>query len=90
MNKTQLVDFVANKTGLTKKDSNNAVDAVVEAVVSSVSRGDSVTLTGFGTFLAVHRKATMKHNPKTGAKVNVPAKKVPKFRAGKNFKESVR
>ena len=90
MNKHQLVDYIANKTGLTKKDVNNALDAMIEAVVETVSGGDSVTLTGFGTFLSVHRKATTKRNPKTGAPVNVPAKNVPKFRPGKSFRESVK
>jgi DNA-binding protein HU-beta len=89
MNKAELVDFIANKTGLTKKDVNHVLDAMIEAVVETVSSDDSVTLTGFGTFLSVHRKATTKRNPKTGEKVNVPAKNVPKFRPGKSFKESV-
>lgn len=89
MNKTQLVDYVANKTGLTKKDANSALDAVIDAVVRTVAGGDSVTLTGFGTFLSVNRKATTKRNPKTGASVSVKAKTVPKFRPGKNFKDTV-
>lgn len=89
MNKAALVDYVANKTGMTKKDVNAALDALVDAVVESVSNGDSVTLTNFGTFLSVRRKATVKRNPKTGEKVNVPAKNVPKFRPGKAFREAV-
>ena len=89
MNKGQLVAFVANKTGLTKKDATNALDAVIEAVVSSVKSGKPVTLTNFGTFVSVSRKASTKRNPKTGAPVKVPAKKVPRFRAGKNFREVV-
>lgn len=90
MNKQQLVDYIANKTGLTKKDVNNALDAMIEAVVETVSGDDSVTLTGFGTFLSVHRKATVKRNPKTGEAVNVPAKNVPKFKPGKKFREAVK
>lgn len=89
MNKATLVNYIANKTGMTKKDVTAALDAMVDAVVSTVSKGDSVTLTGFGTFLSVHRKATMKRNPKTGASVSVKAKNVPKFRAGKAFREAV-
>lgn len=89
MNKAELVAYVANKTGMTKKDVTSVVDAVVEAVVSTVKTGDAVTLTNFGTFIAVKRKASTKRNPKTGAKVNVPAKKVPRFRPGKNFREVV-
>lgn len=90
MNKQQLVDYIANKTGLTKKDVSASLDAMVDAVVSTVSKNDSVTLTGFGTFLSVHRKPTQKRNPKTGAPVNVPAKNVPKFKPGKSFREAVK
>jgi DNA-binding protein HU-beta len=89
MNKAALVDFVANKTGMTKKDASGAIDAVVSAVVDTVSKGKSVTLTNFGTFVAVKRRATVKRNPKTGEKVNVKEKNVPKFRPGKSFKEAV-
>jgi DNA-binding protein HU-beta len=89
MNKSDLVDFIANKTGLTKKDAANALDAMVEAVVSTVKSGNSVTLTNFGTFVSVKRAATTKRNPKTGAPVKVPAKKVPRFRPGKSFREAV-
>ena len=90
MNKAQLVAFVANKTGLTKKDVSSVLDAIVEAIVGEVANGGSVTLTNFGTFLSVHRKASVKRNPKTGAPVNVPAKDVPRFRPGKAFREAVR
>jgi DNA-binding protein HU-beta len=89
MNKSELVDFIANKTGLTKKDASNAIDALVEAVVSTVKSNASVTLTNFGTFTGVQRKATTKRNPKTGAPVKVPAKRVPRFRPGKGFRDSV-
>jgi DNA-binding protein HU-beta len=89
MNKSELVDYIANKTGLTKKDAANAVNAFIEAVMDSVKRDKPVTLTNFGTFLSVHRAATMKRNPKTGAAVKVAAKRVPRFRPGKAFKEAV-
>ncbi|BCX13585.1 MAG: transcriptional regulator [Candidatus Dojkabacteria bacterium] len=90
MNKAQLVAHIASKTGLTKKDVASVLEAFVDAVVSTVSKNDAVTLTGFGTFKAVHRKASTKRNPKTGAPVKVPAKNVPKFTAGKAFKEAVK
>ena len=91
MNKTDLVDFIANKTGLTKKDATNALNAMVEAVVNTVQTpGKSVTLTNFGTFISVKRVPTVKRNPKTGAPVNVPAKNVPRFRPGKAFKDAVK
>jgi len=89
MNKAQLVDFIANKTGMTKKDVAASIDAMVEAVVSTVSKGQAVTLTNFGTFVSVRRKASIKRNPKTGAPVKVAAKDVPRFRPGKQFRETV-
>lgn len=90
MNKADLVNWIANKTGMTKKDVTSVLDSFVEAVVSTVKSGDAVTLTNFGSFVSVSRKASTKRNPKTGAEVKVPAKKVPKFRAGKQFKEMVK
>jgi DNA-binding protein HU-beta len=89
MNKASLVAYIANKTGLTKKDVTSSLDAMVEAVVKTVASGDSLTLTNFGTFVSVQRKKSEKRNPKTGAKVMVPAKRVPRFRVGKAFKEAV-
>lgn len=89
MNKASLVAYIANKTGLTKKDVTSALDAMIDAVVKTVKGGDTVTLTNFGTFVAVKRKASVKRNPKTGEPVKVPAKSVPRFRPGKNFREVV-
>jgi DNA-binding protein HU-beta len=89
MNKGQLVAYVANKTGMTKKDVTSALDAIVDAVVGSVKSGKPVTLTNFGTFVSVQRKASMKRNPKTGAPVKVAAKKVARFRVGKAFRDAV-
>lgn len=89
MNKASLIDYIANKTGLTKKDVSNSLDAFIDAVVSTVKAGDTVTLTNFGTFVSVKRAATIKRNPKTGAPVKVAAKKVPRFRPGKSFREAV-
>lgn len=89
MNKASLVAYIANKTGLTKKDVTSALDAMIDAVVKTVKGGETVTLTNFGTFVSVKRKASIKRNPKTGAPVKVPAKSVPRFRPGKNFREVV-
>ena len=89
MNKADLVNYIANKTGMTKKDVAAALDAMVDAVVSTVAKGQAVTLTNFGTFVSVRRKAGEKRNPKTGAPVKVPAKNVPRFRPGKQFRETV-
>ncbi len=90
MNKADLVNWVANKTGMTKKDVTTVLDALIEGVTKTVSSGDAITLTNFGTFLAVKRKASTKRNPKTGAPVKVPAKSVPRFRPGKQFREMVK
>lgn len=89
MNKAELIAYVANKTGMTKKDVNEVLDAIVEAVVSTVKTGKPVTLTNFGTFVSVRRKESMKRNPKTGEPVKVKAKNVPRFRPGKHFREVV-
>jgi DNA-binding protein HU-beta len=89
MNKTDLINAVASKTGMTKKAVSDVVDAVLEAIMGSVKKGNNVTVTGFGTFKSVHQNAGTKRNPKTGAPVKVPAKNVPRFSAGKNFRELV-
>ncbi|MEI6462510.1 MAG: HU family DNA-binding protein [bacterium] len=90
MNKADLVAHVASKTGATKKLAAESVEAVLAAVTSSLKKGDSVTLTGFGTFKVVARKARTGRNPQTGATIKIPATKVPRFSAGKALKESVR
>jgi DNA-binding protein HU-beta len=89
MNKAQLVDAVAGSTGMTKKSVADVLDAVLHQVMSAVKKGETVTITGFGTFRSVHQSASVKRNPKTGQPVNVPAKSVPRFRAGKAFREMV-
>lgn len=89
MNKADLVDEIANKTGMTKKDVTAVIDTFVDVVVSTVKSGDVVTLTNFGSFVAASRKATTKFKPGTNQKINVPAKRVPKFKPGKGFKDAV-
>jgi len=90
MNKATLVDYIASKTGVTKKAAGDAVEAFVAAVMSTVKKGDTVTLTGFGTFKSIHRKARNGRNPKTNAAIKIPARTVPVFRPGKAFKDMVR
>lgn len=90
MNKADLVSKVAGKTGLTKKAAQDAMEALMEAVMTSVSKGDSVTLTGFGTFKASKRAARNGRNPQSGQVIKIPARTVPVFRPGKEFKEMVR
>jgi len=90
MNKMELVEAIANKGGLTKKDAENAVNTFVEVVIETLKKNDKVTLTGFGTFEARKMKARKGVNPQTGAKINIPARTNPKFKAGKSFKDAVK
>jgi len=89
MNKAELVEEVAGKVGLTKKETNNVVDAITSAITDSLARNERVTLVGFATFQVMERKARRGVNPQTREAINIPAKKVPKFKAGKNLKEAV-
>ncbi len=89
MNKQELIDEIAKMTDLTKTDCNKAIDALVAAVIKTVSKGKKVSLVGFGTFESVKRKARKGRNPRTLEEIKIPASKSPKFRAGKAFKESV-
>ena len=89
MTKTELVSFIAEKTGLTKADSARAVDAFQEGIINGLKKEGKVTLTGFATFENVHKKATTARNPRTGKNVSVPAKNVPKIKAGSKLKEAL-
>ncbi|TET63886.1 HU family DNA-binding protein [Candidatus Bathyarchaeota archaeon] len=90
MNKAELVEEVAGKAGLTKKDANNVIDAMTSAITDSLVREEKVTLVGFGTFQVVERKARRGVNPQTGKTIEIPAKKVPKFKPGKELREKVK
>ena len=89
MNKSELITAVAEKSGLTKKDAEKAVKAVLETVVATVAAGAKVQVVGFGTFEGHERKARQGKNPQTGAVMQIPASIVPAFKAGKAFKEVV-
>lgn len=89
MTKTDLVSFIAEKTGLTKADSARAVDAFQEGVINGLKKEGKVTLTGFATFEKVHKAASVARNPRTGAEVPVPAKNVAKIKAGSKLKEAL-
>ena len=89
MTKTELIDKVAKETGLTKKDSNGAIDAIVEAISGALAKDDKVTLVGFGSFEVRKREARQGRNPQTGKAITIPARKVPAFRAGKALKDAV-
>ncbi len=97
MTKTELIDVVAEKTGLTKKDSGEAINAVIDTIVEHLSdeaeksedTRDNVQIIGFGSFEVRDRKSRKGRNPQTGEEITIPARKVPVFRAGKSFKESI-
>lgn len=82
MNKTDLVAAVAAQAGLTKAQAQKAVEATVDAIAGALKGGDKVQLVGFGTFSVVEKTAREGVNPATGAKIQIPAKKVAKFKAG--------
>jgi DNA-binding protein HU-beta len=82
MNKTQLIDAMAETSGLTKADAKRALEAFVGATTESLKSGDKVALVGFGSFSISERAARSGRNPKTGTTINIPAKKVVKFKAG--------
>jgi len=89
MNKSDLVEEVADQTGLTKKVSRKAVDAIISAITDSLVREEKVTLVGFGTFQVRERKARKGVNPQTRETIQIPAKKVAKFVPGKSLRKAV-
>jgi len=89
LNKAELVQSVAEKTGLTKKDSEKAVIAVFDSIQAALKDGDKVQLVGFGTFETRSRGARTGRNPRSGATIQIPASKVPAFKAGKALKDAV-
>jgi DNA-binding protein HU-beta len=89
VNKEELVNAVASKTKLSKKDTEATVNAMVQAVSDALAKGDKVTLVGFGTFQVKERAAREGRNPRTGAVLKIGAKKAPTFTAGKGLKETV-
>jgi DNA-binding protein HU-beta len=89
VNKNDLVAAVASNTGLSKADSTRAVDEVFDVITKSLKQGDEVRLVGFGTFVVSKRAATQGRNPRTGETIQIPASKLPKFRAGKQLKDAV-
>jgi DNA-binding protein HU-beta len=89
MNKSELIDAVADSADLSKAAATQAVDAVLSAVSKSLKKGDQVTLVGFGTFLVRERAARTGRNPRTGDEIKIAAQKVPAFKAGKALKDAV-
>jgi DNA-binding protein HU-beta len=88
--KSEFVDRVASKSGLSKRDAGKAVDAFLESVQETLVQGDSVTFTGFGKFSAQQRNERQGVNPRTGERVTIAAAKVPKFSAGSQLKGAVK
>jgi DNA-binding protein HU-beta len=90
VNKKELIEKIASGAGLKKAEAERAVKAFEDAVIEALKAGDKVTLVGFGTFSVSERKERKGRNPQTGAEITIPAKKAPKFVAGKLFKEAVK
>ena len=89
MNKTQLVDRVAESVELNKASASRAVEAILDIITGALRSGDDVTLSGFGTFSVSNRKERTGRNPRTNESITIPASKNPKFKAGKALKEAV-
>lgn len=89
MNKNDLVAAVSGAAGLSKADAAMAVECVFDAITDSLRNGDEVRLVGFGTFSVANRKASEGRNPRTGEKIQIPASRQPKFKAGKALKDAV-
>ncbi|MGJ3261979.1 MAG: HU family DNA-binding protein [Salinarimonas sp.] len=89
MNKGELVSAVAEKTGLSKAQAGEALDAALESIQETLKKGEEVKIVGFGSFTVADRPAGEARNPRTGEKVQVPASKTPKFKAGAGLKDAV-
>ena len=89
MNKSDLVDAIADSAGLSKADAGRALDAVVDTITGALQSGDSVSLVGFGTFTVRDRAARTGRNPRTGQTIQIAASKNPAFKAGKALKDAV-
>lgn len=89
MNKTELVSLVAQNTQMTKESAAHAVDATFEGIASALQSGDTVRIVGFGNFQVAFRKASTGRNPRTGEPIQIPASRIPKFKAGKALKQAV-
>lgn len=89
MNKTELIDAIAAAADLPKASAGRALDAVVDSITEALSKGDQVTLVGFGTFAVKHRAAREGRNPQTGQTIQIKASNVPGFKPGKALKDAV-
>ena len=89
MNKTELIAAVAEKTGLSKKDADKAVNAVIDSIVETVANEETVQIVGFGTFEVRNRSERKGRDPRTNETITIPASKVPAFKVGKAFKVAI-
>ncbi|HHU69027.1 MAG TPA: HU family DNA-binding protein [Thermoanaerobacterales bacterium] len=89
MNKAELITSIAEKSGLTKKDSEKALNAFIESVEEALAQGEKVQLVGFGTFESRRRSARKGRNPQTGEEIDIPAANMPAFKAGKALKDKL-
>ncbi len=89
MTKTELIDKVSSETELSKAETGKVLTSIIDNISKSLKKGDSITLTGFGTFAVSKRKARSGKNPQTGEPLKIPARKVATFKAGKTLKELV-
>ncbi|MFU0833691.1 MAG: Integration host factor subunit alpha [Oscillospiraceae bacterium] len=88
MNKTELISAVAEKTGLSKKDADSAVNAMLSTIVDTVAKNEKVQIVGFGTFELRNRSERQGRDPRTNSPITIPASRVPAFKAGKAFKDA--
>ncbi|MDH5432470.1 MAG: HU family DNA-binding protein [Gammaproteobacteria bacterium] len=89
MNKSELVDAIASGADISKASAARALDAVIDTITETLRKGDQVTLVGFGTFSVKDRAARTGRNPQTGAAIQIPAARIPGFKAGKGLKDAV-
>ena len=90
MNKQDLIAKIARDTGATKISAAAAVESLLDGITRALRKGDPITFVGFGTFKTSNRKARKARNPQTGATINIPKRRVPRFSAGKGLKQAVR
>jgi DNA-binding protein HU-beta len=90
MNRSELIALMADEAGISKAAAERALSAVIDGIAGALKKGDKVSLVGFGTFSVSNRAARTGRNPRTGATINIPASKVPKFKAGKGLKDAIK
>jgi len=90
MTKEELIERISKEVSLSKADAGRALNSTIDSIVKALKKGQKVTLVGFGTFSVSKRKARTGRNPQTGATIKIAARKVPKFSAGKAFKDAVK